>query len=133
MNFTIPGAPISKKRPRFSRVRGVYDVQSREKKKVQCILISQMRKNNVLSPVDEKIRVEMSVHTALPSKTSQKGLKSLIGKGDPRKPDLDNFVKFYLDAMNKIVYRDDSLVVKILCEKIYSEHPRVEINIYTCE
>lgn len=47
-----------------------------------------------------------------------------------RKHDIDNFNKLVLDAMNKIVYLDDSQITKLVLEKHYDKHNgRVEIEI----
>jgi Holliday junction resolvase RusA-like endonuclease len=43
------------------------------------------------------------------------------------KPDLDNTEKAVLDGMNKIVFRDDSVVCDVLKRKRYSETPRVKV------
>ena len=42
--------------------------------------------------------------------------------------DLDN-IKFVLDALNKIVYDDDSLIVEIQALKEYDDVERTEIDI----
>ena len=36
-------------------------------------------------------------------------------------PDLDNLIKFSLDALNKVFYKDDSLVVEVNALKRYIE------------
>jgi Holliday junction resolvase RusA-like endonuclease len=44
--------------------------------------------------------------------------------------DLDNCLKVLLDACNKILWKDDSLITKISCEKIYpAEQDKIEICI----
>ncbi len=52
-------------------------------------------------------------------------------EGEPcdKKPDLDNYVKFILDIMNRIVYEDDRQVFRLNCQKIWSTNPRIEIEI----
>jgi Holliday junction resolvase RusA-like endonuclease len=43
----------------------------------------------------------------------------------PKKKDIDNLVKFLLDAMNKVVYHDDSAITKLIAEKLFvAEHNR---------
>jgi Holliday junction resolvase RusA-like endonuclease len=44
-------------------------------------------------------------------------------------PDVDNLVKLVLDALNHVIWLDDSYVVQIEAAKWYSLHPRTEINI----
>ena len=45
------------------------------------------------------------------------------------KPDADNYAKAALDALNTIVYRDDSQVTDLVVRKRYSEKPRLEIEV----
>lgn len=47
-----------------------------------------------------------------------------------KKPDLDNLAKSVMDSVNKIMYYDDSYVVKLTTEKHYSknENENIEIN-----
>jgi len=53
-----------------------------------------------------------------------------------KKPDLDKLVRSCKDAMSKVVFRDDALVVDIAAQKRYArpgEPPRAEISIGTVE
>lgn len=45
-------------------------------------------------------------------------------------PDIDNLAKAILDALNDKVWKDDNQVVRMDLKKLYSEHPRVEVEIY---
>ncbi|MFA5378957.1 MAG: RusA family crossover junction endodeoxyribonuclease [Dehalococcoidia bacterium] len=45
------------------------------------------------------------------------------------KPDLDNYLKLLLDALNKFVIPDDSQVVSIISGKRFSDTPRIELKI----
>ena len=47
-----------------------------------------------------------------------------------KKPDLDNFIKFYKDVLNSVVWRDDSQVFRLLeSSKFYAEKPFTLIKI----
>lgn len=50
-----------------------------------------------------------------------------------KKPDVDNYVKFYSDVMNEIAYRDDAQISILVAEKRYSKFPRVEISLISCK
>lgn len=53
-----------------------------------------------------------------------------------KKPDLDNLMKAGLDALNGLVWRDDSLLAQVVARKVIAsgdEQPRVEIEIHEFE
>jgi Holliday junction resolvase RusA-like endonuclease len=53
-----------------------------------------------------------------------------------KKPDLDKLVRSVKDALSKVAWRDDSLVVEIAASKAYArpgEPPRAEISVSECE
>jgi Holliday junction resolvase RusA-like endonuclease len=45
------------------------------------------------------------------------------------KPDLDNLLKAVLDAINAIVFADDSQVVSLLASKTYGARPQVSVSV----
>ena len=56
-------------------------------------------------------------------------LNSIVYK--QTRPDLtDNLMKGLCDAMNNVVFKDDSQIVKIQSRKIFGEQPRTDIMIY---
>lgn len=126
--FIFPGSPIAQQRPRLSKY-GVFNPQSEIKKKHQCILSSQIPLGVDLRPLQGSIKVEMGFYTKIPNSWSQKRKESVLGIPDITRPDLDNYVKFYLDVMNQIIYNDDSQVTLLLCKKNYSDKPRTVIEI----
>lgn len=56
------------------------------------------------------------------------GNKVKAGDAHIKKPDLDNIIK-QLDALNGIVYKDDSQIAALMAAKIYSNEPRITITI----
>lgn len=53
-----------------------------------------------------------------------------------RTPDLDNMVKSTLDALNKLLWRDDGLLATVVARKVFAggdESPRVEIEVHEHE
>jgi Holliday junction resolvase RusA-like endonuclease len=49
-------------------------------------------------------------------------LKDTSPKYNTNNKDLDNMVKFVLDALNDKLYTDDSLIFEITCSKMYSDN-----------
>ncbi len=58
---------------------------------------------------------------------------ALEGTPHIKRPDLDNIIKFYLDALEGVCYDKDENVCVIQAKKIYSYKPRVEIEIDIAE
>jgi len=48
------------------------------------------------------------------------------------RPDLDNIIKFYLDAMTGMFWKDDAYVCTIEASKNYSKQESVEIEYWNC-
>lgn len=56
--------------------------------------------------------------------------RRVLGQSLPTvKPDIDNYVKAILDALNGLAFQDDSQIVVLYARKIYSDKPRTEIEI----
>ena len=79
----------------------------------------------ITAPIDAYLYFEMPI----PKSTTKKALLA-IQQGKIRhtkKPDLDNLIKSVTDALNKVCYEDDTLIVSIHATKVYSETPGVTI------
>lgn len=58
-------------------------------------------------------------------------LEVIIYHWDKRKRDIDNYNKILLDAMEGIVYEDDSQIIEMTTKKFYDkERPRVHVIAY---
>ncbi|MBA7556431.1 hypothetical protein ES705_49139 [subsurface metagenome] len=67
----------------------------------------------------------------MPKSTSKKKLGEMkMGIIKPTKrPDVDNVVKTVMDSLEKLAYKNDSQIVRVVMDKDYSERPRLEITI----
>jgi len=124
--------PISQQRPRFFMKNGkslVCDPQSTLKRKLQFDFANQMRLKGFKTHQEGAICVKMAFHMPMAKSWSKKRVSVSLGKYVTSTPDCDNMCKFYLDVLNTIAYHDDSQVAVLMCKKVYSEIPRVEIQI----
>jgi Holliday junction resolvase RusA-like endonuclease len=122
--YSVEGDPVGKQRPRFSRGRTYtpkktvdYEKQIADKAR-EAIGSSE--------PLETPIAILIWINHAIPASYSKKRKEACLnGLEWPKKPDLDNVAKVYLDAMNGIVYKDDVQVVKLRVTKRYG----IEANV----
>lgn len=74
-------------------------------------------------PLEGRVEISLEFIFERPKRTK----KSVIYK--KTKPDIDNLIKAVLDAMNKVIYKDDNRVCKLSAVKKYGDSPCVKITI----
>lgn len=124
MKIIIPDKPIPAARPRVTN-RVTYNPKQREKIDTTYIIKQQYKKEPLTTPLE----ITMLFFMPIPSRMSYKKKEAILGKPHTKKSDLDNLIKFVLDCMNGVVYKDDAQVYEIVAQKTYSYNPRTEITI----
>jgi Holliday junction resolvase RusA-like endonuclease len=131
--YTVYGEPVGKGRPRFAKRGNFVSTYTPLKTKTYEDEIRMMAKAAMGSsePLETPVTVAIYIRVGIPTSFSkQKRKDALEGILKPtKKPDADNVLKCFLDAMNEIVYLDDKQVVNIHLTKVYSETPAVEIMV----
>lgn len=130
--FAVYGEPKGKGRPRFNPYarRGVK-VRTPEQTLVYENLIGWTYRNECVEQFPEGAQIRMTIKAfyKIPKSSSKKD-KEKMREGiirPTKKPDIDNVVKVYADALNETAYHDDTQIVSIICDKYYSDEPRVEV------
>jgi len=132
IQFTIPGVPKAKGRPRF-RTFGKFVSTYTDSKTVKA-------ENNIRSIFERlknlpkianytPVNIDIEFQMAIPSSISKKKRLELNNQFHIKKPDIDNLCKSVLDGLNEVAYTDDSLISKLSCEKFYSNEPKTVVNI----
>jgi len=133
VTFCVEGTPIGKGRPKFARRGNFVSAYTPTKTRDYESIIAQAAKNAMLFAEPLKTPVAAYIYVTVPVPTSYpKWRKEMCLKGFQRpckRPDLDNILKAYLDAMNGIVYDDDTQVVSLHSTKVYGTEGRVEVMI----
>jgi Holliday junction resolvase RusA-like endonuclease len=135
--FTVIGEPKGKGRPRFNP----YARKSRPRTPEDTLIyenrIGWEYRQQCVEAFPDNTPVKMSIHAyyAIPKSESKKRkLLTESGKMRPtKKPDIDNVVKVFADALNGVAYHDDTQIVSLTCEKYYSYEPRVEVRLESIE
>lgn len=84
-------------------------------------------------PLDEPIELTLRAVFSVPRSWSKKKQTAAFTRAiwPSKKPDYDNILKAWSDAMNGVVYRDDALIVRVSFEKRYGPAPLVAVTVRT--
>lgn len=114
MKFEIEVEPLPQSRPRFTRGK-VYELPKMKAYKSSvalAALVAMQGKEPIENPVSCKIKLWRKY------KPTSK-----------RYGDFDNHAKSICDALNKIVWIDDSQIISCTVEKYQSATPKVEVEV----
>jgi len=118
---TINFEPVSLKRHRHRLKGGTYDPSKKDKDEFVKV-VGDLPEEKMSKP----IKCTLHFFCKRPKTHYKTGknanvLKENAPKYNTNNKDLDNMVKFVLDALNDKLYTDDCLIVEINCIKSYSE------------
>lgn len=127
-SFVVPGPPVAKARARTVVNRGrVHSfTPARTTAYESTVRLAFTTAYPVYVPLDGSLSVKITAGFQLP--------KRLVGKigtnlRHSSRPDADNVAKSITDALNGVVWRDDSQISDLVVYKRYSLTPRVEVEI----
>lgn len=131
IHIEIVGEVRGKGRPRFARATG-HTYTPPETTRYEAII--KHSAGVVMAgrpPLEVAVNVRVDVHVPIAASWSQKKQRAaLAGEILPTgKIDIDNYIKIAFDALNGIVFRDDSQIVGVAATKRYSDRPRMEIRV----
>jgi Holliday junction resolvase RusA-like endonuclease len=126
VTYSVEGDPVGKQRPRFSRGRTYTPKKTVDYETIIASKASQAMGSS--EPLQTPVAIFIWISHAIPASYSKKRKEACLNGLDwPKKPDLDNVAKVYLDAMNGIVYKDDVQVVKLRVSKRYDTDSGVDV------
>lgn len=114
--------PVAKARPRFTR-KGFTYTPAKTKNAENAIkrLIG-----SDYSVLDIPLGVSIELFIERPA--------SVKGRLYPHvRPDVDNFCKTVLDALNGLVYKDDSQICDLIVKKRYSDKGQIIVEIFSLD
>jgi len=129
IQFTIPGPPTGKGRPRATTINGMARMYtpkattSYEGKVCMAYLAAGGEK------LEGFIRMRIVATFEMPLSWSLKKRKASDGTWCGKKPDFDNLAKVVCDALNGVAYRDDAAVVFLAGEKRWGQDGSVVVEI----
>lgn len=129
-SFEISEKAVGKGRPRFNTItKTAYTPPTTRtfEEKTKMAFINKY--NIVTEPSYEPFKVNITVIIRPPKSTSKKRMSELMERPYTNKPDIDNIAKSILDALNGIVYKDDSQVTDLSIIKKYGEDHKVIVEL----
>ena len=124
--------PVEQARPRAThRGRHITMYDPTKVKKFKKELSQLARSQYKDEPLDGMLEVEISFYRQVQKSLSKKErARRLSGEHRPTvKPDLDNYIKSTLDALNGVLWADDARIVDLHAHKYYSDDPHIEITV----
>jgi Holliday junction resolvase RusA-like endonuclease len=130
VTIIIGGDPVAKGRPRFTRKGFSFTPAATRKYEAHGRLAAQEAMGD-RPPIAGPVRIVALVELPVPASWSRTRTAAAL-TGDIRpttRPDLDNYVKGALDAINSIVVTNDSLVVELDARKRYGIQPKLVVTV----
>ena len=125
ISFTIWGDPKAQKRHAKGRW-GNYDPSAGDKDN----FLAKAIENRPPTPFDFPVSVNIVAYFSRPKRHfTKKGLRPDAEIWYSSRPDADNVIKFILDALNGIFWKDDSFVSHVSLSKKYSKVPCIYMEI----
>ena len=133
VHFTVPGEPVGKGRPRFSR-QGSFVMAYTPGKTVsyENLIKVEYERQSGLSFGEREIGLRVTAYFSIPKSVSKaKWQRMKDGEIRPaKKPDIDNVCKVVADALNGVAYNDDRQIVYTEISKRYDDMPRMDVSIF---
>lgn len=126
--YSVYGIPQGKGRPRFTRQGRAYTPKKTMDYEEEIRLMAQKAMGST-ELLETPVSVYVYCNFPVPQSYSKKRTEACL-KGSERptkKPDLDNIAKAFCDAMNGVVYKDDSQVVSLHVTKRYDAIASVHV------
>lgn len=118
--FEFQTPPQAQERGRIGKFGNIYIPQKSQNFKAS--IKSEIDKAWKLEPLHDDLYVEITFRFERP--------KSVKRPYPSVKPDVDNCTKILLDALNKKLWHDDSIIIGLMAMKVYSAIPGIDLNVY---
>lgn len=136
IHFKYRGEAVGKGRPRVTRRGNHVHTYTPERTRIfedamRFELLASTCERTPIYPAGIPLKAIITIGMRVPKSYSKvKREKCLKGEIIPtKKPDIDNVLKSIFDALCGFAMDDDSQIVEVVAEKLYTEEPYVEVTI----
>ena len=128
--LVIPGKPLGKQRPRVLKTGIAYTPKETVNYEtfVKTLYLEQHAGKK---PFEGPVSMLISAFYQIPKSASKRRREAMARHLIPptTRPDLDNIAKIIMDALAGIAYEDDKQITSCSINKLYSDEPKVIVNI----
>jgi len=126
VELVIPVEPVPKPRPKVIKTRRgqVFTVTPGKCGETEIMIRKYVMEHaKVKFPKPTPLRLEVTFYVPKPKSLPKSR------KHPSTRPDLDNYLKLFKDALNKYLWDDDSQIVEVKARKAYGDPPRIEMRV----
>jgi Holliday junction resolvase RusA-like endonuclease len=136
ITFKVDADPVGKQRARYAKRGNFVQTYTPDKTRNYESLIREAAIEAMGSsePLETPVTLYLYIRAPIPKSLPKKRIEACLnGLEKPiKKPDASNVLKSVEDAMNGVVYKDDSQIVNIHVSKVYSSVSGVDVCIKEC-
>ena len=132
IDFTVPGKPTGKERPRVTSHGTYTPTRTRSYEKLVAEKYIEAAKDKYDPEKVEAAEVYITAYFGVPKSWTIHAKRDHYNQPAGKKPDADNIGKIICDALNGVAYKDDACVSELDVSKVYcdkDEEPRVEVTV----
>ena len=131
IDFTVPGIPVGKARPRVT-IHGTY-TPKRTRDYETLIRQCWAEQSGKKLPDGVPVRLKLTARFPIPKSYSNRKKRLLRGGPHNKLPDLDNCIKAASDGCQGYAFRNDSCIYSIEATKLYADEPCMRITLETAD
>ena len=132
IRHTFELTPVEQQRPRAARSKyGVHMYDPQKVKQFKRVVAAEAQLSYRERPLEGALTVSINFYRPIIKSVSRREMKRREARQalPVVKPDLDNYIKSFLDALHGIYWIDDNQICQIDAKKFYSVTPRIEIMV----
>jgi Holliday junction resolvase RusA-like endonuclease len=136
VTFKVDADPVGKQRARYAKRGNFVQTYTPDKTRnyESSIKEAAIEAMGTSEPLETPVTLYLYIRAPIPKSLPKKRIEACLnGLEKPiKKPDASNVLKSVEDAMNGVVYKDDSQIVNIHVSKVYSSVSGVDVCIKEC-
>ena len=136
VTFKVDADPVGKQRARYAKRGNFVQTYTPDKTRNYESLIKEAAIEAMGSsePLETPVTLYLYIRAPIPKSLPKKRIEACLnGLEKPiKKPDASNVLKSVEDAMNGVVYKDDSQIVNIHVTKVYCSVSGIDVCIKEC-